>query len=389
MESNNQSVSINSNFNYKKSNLLKTVNFFAFSGLSFIMLSTLFIYMKWHGAAMFIIFGTLIFVFSVLIKSMLKHGLSGMQRFRFFLALNCISLIVLAFTFKAMWWPGQSTFSIILFISLLVLILLQVVSYKKDKNATFISEVNIFIVCLAYLFFFMYSRSLSRSIYPHNKIYENLSLNIKNTSEKVDNTVLSINEISRTDSNALFWVEKTNSISKIFDEQYTYINNLKKEIVQQTEKQGSYKDSISLDKDIDKGYSTRYFINGDDFDTPTYILIGDNEFNPQSGPNTAKELREKLNSGAAKIKSVFESIQKDPKLKLSESEYKLVMNEIESSIPRDSDKIEDGVKESWEVENFYYINLTRVLNNLTQIQLNLKQHQLVLLSKLSVKASCK
>ena len=174
---------------------------------------------------------------------------------------------------------------------------------------------------------------------------------------------------AKSEPRAVPYVPKAEEVLKITTDLHDYIDKLKKEVVQQTEQKGSYKDSTSRDKDLEKGWSMWYMDKKDNYDDPTHLLIGDDESNPISTPNSAKELRSKLEEGAKKLKAIFEGMKKDPdKFKFFEDDYKAIQKKIESMVPKDPTRMEDGVKETWETQNFYHLPLAAVITNLTKIQ---------------------
>lgn len=208
--------------------------------------------------------------------------------------------------------------------------------------------------------FIVVNESLERTNY-------NLSQNTKRLYDALEKS-------SATNLAAQPFVPKAQEVIKITSEAYNYIDLLKKEIVQITEEKGSYKDSISRDQNLDKGWSMWYLDKKDNYDTPTNFLIGDNETSPKDGPNTAKELRQKLIAVHDKLLALFKSMQ-DPKnseTNLAPGDYEAILKKIESITPHDPDHLVDGVKETWETENFYHLPLAAVITNLSKIQSDVK-----------------
>ena len=199
-------------------------------------------------------------------------------------------------------------------------------------------------------------------------VNESLERTNHNLADNTVNVMSAFKMAAKAEPRAVPFVPKAEEVLKITTELHDYLDKLKKEVVQQTEQKGSYKDSTSRDRDLEKGWSMWFMDKKDNYDLPTHMLIGDDESNPMSGPNTAKELRQKLADGAKKIKAIFEKMQKDSKLKLMDGDYQAILKKIESMVPHDPSRMEDGVKETWETENFYHLPLAAVITNLTKIQ---------------------
>ena len=204
-----------------------------------------------------------------------------------------------------------------------------------------------------------------------NESLERTNYNLSQNTQRLENA---LEESSKSNLAAQPFVPKAQEVIKISKETYEYIDKLKKEIVQITEEKGSYKDSISRDIDQKKGWSMWYLDKKDNYDIPTHHLIGDDESNPMDGPSSAKELRKKLMSMHDRLMSLFKEMQ-DPKnqaTNLAPQDYESIIKKIESMTPHDPDRLVDGVKESWETENFYHLPLAAVITNLSKIQADVK-----------------
>ncbi|MFL5754457.1 MAG: gliding motility protein GldM [Bacteroidia bacterium] len=152
-------------------------------------------------------------------------------------------------------------------------------------------------------------------------------------------------------------VEATTSTNELF----AYIGILKAQIQQYTE-------------DV-KGADTmqlRYVEKKDNFDDPTYFLIGDNEANPKSGQYTARELRQKMTTLSDKLLAMIETMRKVPGTKIPDSDFETLKKKITSIRPVDPNEKEDDVPVTWELQNFYHLPLAAVITNLSKIQSDLK-----------------
>ena len=152
-------------------------------------------------------------------------------------------------------------------------------------------------------------------------------------------------------------VEATASTNELF----SYIGTLKAQIQQYTE-------------DV-KGADTmqlRYVEKKDNFDAPTYFLIGDNETSPKSGQYSAKELREKMTALSDKLLAMIESMRNVPGTKIPGHDFETLKKKILSIRPVDPNEKEDDVPVTWELQNFYHLPLAAVITNLSKMQSDLK-----------------
>ncbi len=135
-----------------------------------------------------------------------------------------------------------------------------------------------------------------------------------------------------------------------------YIEELKSHLVEHTD--GVLKAEADTTKLINVN-------SKDNYDTPTHILIGDNESNPKDGEFTAKDLKKKIGDLRASLISMFA----DEKLFLP-----AVKKEIETKIGLQTPDfgMMNGVEESWETGNFYHLPLAAVIVNLSKMQNDVK-----------------
>jgi gliding motility-associated protein GldM len=214
-------------------------------------------------------------------------------------------------------------------------------------------------------------------------VNESLERTNHNFQDNTNRVMDAFKEASKSNAAAVPFLEKATEVVKLTKDLHKYIDLLKKEIVQHTEEKGSYKDSISRDENLKNGWSMWYLDKKDNYDAPTHMLIGDNENAPMSGPNTAKELRQKMTEVHDKLKKMFEEMQKNPKTRLLEEDQKAIIKKISSMLPTDPDHMEDGVKETWETQNFYHLPLAAVVTNLTKMQSDIKNVEAECISQLS------
>lgn len=141
----------------------------------------------------------------------------------------------------------------------------------------------------------------------------------------------------------------------------TYIDSMKLLIVHKTES-AEKKDTSKL----------RFMEKLDDYDTPTYILIGDDESKPKKGKYSAYELRQKLTTLHTELQALLDNMQKDAKTKLDLADLNALKVKLNTIKPVDRNIVDEGVKLNWELENFYHLPMAAVITNLDKIQADMK-----------------
>lgn len=140
-----------------------------------------------------------------------------------------------------------------------------------------------------------------------------------------------------------------------------YIDSMKLMIVQRTE--GMHmKDTSQL----------RFMDKLDDYDKPTYLLIGSDEANPVSTKYSAKDLRLQLTKLHSDLLTLVDNMQKDSKTKLDSESISTLKQKLSNIKPVDRNVMNDGVKLNWELENFYHMPMAAVITNLDKIQADMK-----------------
>jgi len=182
----------------------------------------------------------------------------------------------------------------------------------------------------------------------------------------IDNQIKTLSdfrEYAKSDSIARIHLKLTEEVFKITQGGYDYVAELKSHIVAKTEK---------LDVKSADTLKLRYTEKLDDFDTPTYILIGDDEASLKSGAMTAKELKSKIISIHDEIIKRLEALQKDKYARLLDADYNRLVRKVKSIYPFDPTEKVDNIQETWETQNFNQLPLAAVITNLTKIQNDIK-----------------
>ncbi|MES2762298.1 MAG: GldM family protein [Bacteroidota bacterium] len=116
----------------------------------------------------------------------------------------------------------------------------------------------------------------------------------------------------------------------------------------------------------------RFMEKLDDFDTPTYLLIGSDETKPIDTKYSAKDLRLQLTNLHNDLLTLIDNMQKDAKTKLDSESITTLKQKLGTIKPVDRNLEKDGIKLNWELENFYHMPMAAVITNLDKIQADMK-----------------
>jgi gliding motility-associated protein GldM len=116
----------------------------------------------------------------------------------------------------------------------------------------------------------------------------------------------------------------------------------------------------------------RFMEKLDDYDTPTYLLIGSDESKPIDTKYSAKDLRLQLTNLHQDLLSLIDNMQKNSKTKLDDETIATLKQKLSTIKPVDRNLEKDGIKLNWELENFYHMPLAAVITNLDKIQADMK-----------------
>jgi gliding motility-associated protein GldM len=116
----------------------------------------------------------------------------------------------------------------------------------------------------------------------------------------------------------------------------------------------------------------RFMEKLDDYDTPTYLLIGSDESKPIDTKYSAKDLRLQLTNLHQDLLGLIDNMQKNTKTKLDDETINTLKQKLSTIKPIDRNLEKDGIKLNWELENFYHMPLAAVITNLDKIQADMK-----------------
>lgn len=157
------------------------------------------------------------------------------------------------------------------------------------------------------------------------------------------------------------YYQKAIKVTELTQKTYDYIDILKQQVQLYTEaKVGA--DTMKL-KNVDRL---------DDYDKPTYFLLGDGDTEAKTGQFSANELKTKMNGLAKDLNDLITSMESKEGLKLPEQDAKILRERIKLFTPNDNNFDKEGKKMNWEFKNFYHMPLAATITNLSKIQSDIR-----------------
>lgn len=201
------------------------------------------------------------------------------------------------------------------------------------------------------------SKDILNAFVVVNESLQNTNHNFEN---KNNVTLESLEKLEAKDPKAKPYNEAAKKVQKIASEANAYIDELKKELVKETDK---VEDKKALDTLIVK---MRSINSKDNYDVPTHILIGDEPAKPKpaSVKWSANELKSKIDGFRDDLIKIID----DKNLQILPQVRENLKKTIKSGLNTDITAIENGVKVGWAELNFYHLPLAAVITNLTKIQ---------------------
>ncbi len=162
---------------------------------------------------------------------------------------------------------------------------------------------------------------------------------------------------------------------KQLEDMVKYLEVIKSNVIAKTEK---FENAASGDT-----AKLRYLDAIDNYDIPSHELIGSDAATPENKPLSALEMKDKFTKLHNSLISLMDNMQKNPKSKLLDDDYKGLKRKIGGLKPIDSGAEDDGLKMTWEVENFYHLPMAAVVCNINKMQADLKNVEAEMLQVLA------
>jgi gliding motility-associated protein GldM len=172
------------------------------------------------------------------------------------------------------------------------------------------------------------------------------------------------------------YYNKAREVTGLTQKTFDYVDKLKREVKQYTEDlKGA--DTMKLGK----------IENLDNFDKPTFLLIGADEKHPKTGAFSAKELRANIEMLTKELNKMITEMKDKDGLKLPEKDFLILKDKIKLFTPHDNFKDKDGKPITWEFKNFYNMPLAAVITNLSKIQSDIRNIEAEMISTFAAASS--
>jgi hypothetical protein len=340
----------------------KTAKTIGIIGGLMLLVGGIFKVMHYPGASMLLIFGlvpALIFLFAWM-SSALKEANSSKEKTALITIAIAIAIMCVSAIFKIMHWPGANitlmfhAAFLLLVVTPVVLMYLKTESNETKRNgrvAFYIFYVGITGIILA-------KGGLSGNIvgsisYMDSKFEAqkaNYDLKNKHLYETISDS-----------SNA----EKLEKLKMLSANLQKYVSDLKLHLVSEVS---------GLSKEVADTININYIDKLDNYDIPTHILIGDDgDSNLKKGPNTANDLKLKIEQYRAAI------------LDLVSADKKELLNKTIGLNTESTNKgsiVYDSTTYSWETNNFYHVPLFTIIPTLSELQSGISYAEGEILSSL-------
>jgi hypothetical protein len=333
-------------------------------GIIISIIGVLFRIQHWQGAAQMLIIGILTIAEVFFLKSFQVGNLKGSERFIHNVKYISLAVFSVGFLFQIMHWPGgiiMKMIGLVCFIFVFILTIFQHYKYRKTSTPEFYILPFMLILFLTVSFMYISKDILNSNLKDFEFIQDKVKLLDKNSKD-----ISSLINNSSNDSINNSIKQNAQRVSSLINEQVLYIDKLKQKIINTTEMNGT--DTTTL----------RWAIAKDNYDIPTYLLIGDDDTNPADGEFTALDLKKRLNSTYDNLNSILIELEKAN----NKVVYTFLKERLVEIKPNDDPgKTIDGNEVTWEIYNFYHQPLVIVISKLTQIQYDLKNTEFLLLNE--------
>jgi len=225
-------------------------------------------------------------------------------------------------------------------------------STKETPRQKMISLMYLVLTCLLAL---NVSKEVLQGFVHINESIETTNLNFTNNTQKIMEAFR--DAISQGRHEFVPYYAKAQQSNKLTQKTYEYLDSLKKEVIKYTEdEQGA--DTLTL-AEVERL---------DDYDKPTFFLMGSDELNPKKGKFSATELKQTLLTLYDSLENIIDKMKDRPGLNLPEDDYRLLKERIKLLRPLDSYKDVEGKNVKWEYKNFFNQPLAAVVTNLSKMQ---------------------
>jgi gliding motility-associated protein GldM len=227
---------------------------------------------------------------------------------------------------------------------------------KETPRQKMISLMYLILTCLLAL-------NVSREVMDgFVNINENIETTNSNFTTNTKAILDAVNEaISQGRHEFVPYYAKCKEVTVMTQRTYSYVDSLKKELISYTvDKKGA--DTLKLGE----------VENLDDYDKPTFFLLGADETKPRSGKYSAAELRRSIKNLTDSLNTMLDQMKDKNGMKLPDKDYQVLKDKIKLFTPHDHLLDKEGLPVTWEIKNFYNLPLAAVITNLSKIQGDLR-----------------
>ena len=154
---------------------------------------------------------------------------------------------------------------------------------------------------------------------------------------------------------------KAKEVTQMTQRVYNYVDSMKKAVIKYTEdKKGA--DTLKLSQ----------VESLDNYDKPTFFVLGSDETKPSTGKYSASDLRKGIKTLTDSLNAMLDVMKGRKGLRLPEKDYAILKDKIKIFTPHDNFKDDEGKPITWEIKNFYHLPLAAVVTNLSKIQGDLR-----------------
>ncbi len=227
---------------------------------------------------------------------------------------------------------------------------------KETPRQKMISLMYLVLTCLLAL---NVSKEVLQGFVHINESIETTNSNFTNNTQKIMEAFG--DAINQGRHEFVPYYAKAQQSNKLTQKVYAYLDSLKKEVINYTEDEKGA-DTLTL-AEVQRL---------DNYDKPTFFLMGSDELKPKQGKFSASELKQTILSLSDSLENMIDQMKDKPGLKLPEDDYRLLKERIKLLRPLENYKDDEGKAVKWEYKNFYNQPLAAVVTNLSKMQSDIR-----------------
>lgn len=227
---------------------------------------------------------------------------------------------------------------------------------KETPRQKMISLMYLVLTCLLAL---NVSKEVLQGFVNINESIETTNSNFLNNTEKIMEAI--DDAIKQGRGEYVPYYAKAKQSNAHTQKAYFYLDSLKKEVIKYTENRKGA-DTLTL-AEVEQL---------DNYDKPTFFLMGSDELKPKKGKYSATELKQTIVTLADSLEAIIDEMKDKKGLKLPADDYALLKTRIKSLRPLDNYKDAEGKSIKWEYKNFFNQPLAAVVTNLSKMQSDIR-----------------